>query len=67
MMRIAEPIVRIHSSPAGVRRELDLGVVRTVVRFLKQVRGDGFAGVVREERDRTQRDLRSRCCYRAHV
>src|SRR5271169_7070049 len=39
------------------------GRPRTVVRFLEQVRGDGFAGVVRGERDRNQRDLRSRCYY----
>jgi hypothetical protein len=36
---------------------------RAVVGFLEQVRGDGFAGVVRGERDRTPRDLSSRCCY----
>ena len=29
-----------------------------MVLFLEQVRGDGFAGVVRRERDRPQRDLR---------
>jgi hypothetical protein len=34
-----------------------------LVRFFEQVRGDGFAGVVRGERDRNQRDLRSRSCY----
>ena len=34
-----------------------------MVRFLEQIRGGGFAGVVRGERDRSQRDLRSRCCY----
>jgi hypothetical protein len=42
---------------------LAAGRPRTVVRFLEQVRGDGFAEVVRGERDRTQRDLSSRCCY----
>jgi hypothetical protein len=29
-----------------------------VVRFLEQVRGGGFAGVVCGERDRTQRDMK---------
>ena len=28
------------------------------VRFLEQIRGGGFAGVVRGDRDRPQRDLR---------
>ena len=41
----------------------EAGRPRTVVRFLEQLQGDGFAGVVRGERDRTQRDLRSRCYY----
>src|SRR5215510_9777110 len=33
------------------------GRPRTLVRFLEQVRGDGFGGVVRTERDRPQREL----------
>src|SRR6202008_1315782 len=33
------------------------GRPRTVVRFLEQVRGGGFAGVVRGEQDPPQRDL----------
>ena len=36
---------------------------RTVVRFLEQIRGGGFAGVVRGERDRSQQNLGSpRAC-----
>ena len=44
-----------------VRADLAIGAAgrpRTLVRFLEQVPRGGFAGVVRGERDRTQRDMK---------
>src|SRR5215469_736353 len=61
-----DEVRHIFSRRGAYRRYKELLVrrdARTVVRFLEQIRGDGFAGVVCGERDRTQRDLRSRCCY----
>ena len=55
--RMARRIILNHPSISGKNR------ARTVVRFLEQRRGGSFAGVVRGERDRPPRDLRSRCCY----
>ena len=57
-----DEVRHIFSRRGACRRCKDLlvrrGALETVVRFFEQGRGSDFAGVVRAERDRTQRDLR---------
>ena len=62
-----DEVRHIFSRRGAYRRYKDLLVRRGALErwydFSNKSEESGFAGVVRGERDRTQRDLRSRCCY----